>query len=75
MTSQQLTKMLAQRERSVVEFKKAREKLPDSLLEASSDLAQWTTLAAAFSADGTVEYSDADVANISPRFYRVRWLP
>jgi DNA-binding beta-propeller fold protein YncE len=44
-------------------------------IEASSDLAQWTTLAAAFSADGTVEYSDADVANISPRFYRVRWLP
>ena len=44
-------------------------------IEASSDLAEWITLATAFSADGTVEWFDPDVANISPRFYRVSWLP
>jgi hypothetical protein len=44
-------------------------------VEASSDLAAWTEIATLFGADGTVEYFDADAATVSPRFYRVRWLP
>lgn len=45
------------------------------VIEASSDLAAWTTVGTAFSADGAVEYFDSDTANNSPRFYRVCWLP
>jgi DNA-binding beta-propeller fold protein YncE len=44
-------------------------------IETSSDLATWTTLATAFSADGAIEYFDTDAAANPLRFYRVRWLP
>jgi DNA-binding beta-propeller fold protein YncE len=44
-------------------------------IEASADLTGWEPLATVFSADGTVEYFDADAAANSLRFYRVRWLP
>ena len=44
-------------------------------LDVSTNLAAWETLATVFSADGSVEYFDADAAANSLRFYRVRWLP
>ena len=45
------------------------------VIEVSSDLTSWETLATLYNADGTVEYFDIDAAANSLRFYRVRWAP